>query len=123
MNYRKYLLIIVSFILINNLSAQNETTEKKESLNSLQLNYGIEHIMRQDLVFSPAVHKTISPINAAVLYSRSNKLEQRASISFSMYKPSLVDDFEYYWDTPTETETSAPHRHRKTRKSKEESRR
>jgi len=86
------------------LAAQDEGR-----VNSIGLSWGMGNLIRQDLVFTPVIHKAWSPVNLAVSYNRSKKLEQRAYLKFGSYKTSIWEDFTYYWDTPDETEVSAPH--------------
>jgi hypothetical protein len=86
------------------LTAQDETR-----VNSIGLSWGMGNLIRQDLVFTPAIHKAWSPVNVAVSYNRSKKLEQRAYLKFGSYKTSIGEDFTYYWDNPDETEVLLPH--------------
>ena len=100
------ILTITLFILCTSaLVAQDEAR-----VNSIGLSWGMGNLIKQDLVFTPAIHKAWSPVNVAISYNRSKKLEQRAYVKFGSYKSSIGGDFTYYWDTPDETEVSAPHK-------------
>ncbi len=77
-------------ILTLGLKAQEEAR-----VNSFGLNWGMGNIMRQDLSVSPFVHKDWSPINVRLVYERSNKLEQQASLKFGYYTPRVGEEFKY----------------------------
>ena len=76
---------------------------------SLGLQWGAGSIIKQDLTFSPMIYKTFSPYKVAVDYKRFGKPEQTFDVQFSAYSTSLTDQFQYYWDVPTEQETSGKH--------------
>lgn len=63
--------------------------------NSVQIGWGYGNIMRQDLTVSPFVHQDWSPVNVYLNYSRSKKLEQQATVSFSLYNPVSTDPYEF----------------------------
>jgi hypothetical protein len=68
--------------------------EKK--VNSLSLNWGMGKIMRQDFTISPFVHSEWSPLNLQLVYERSKRLEQQASLKFGQYAPRIGEEFNYY---------------------------
>ncbi len=51
--------------------------------------------MRQDLTVSPFVHQEWSPLNVRLVYERSNKLEQQASLKFGHYSPRIGEAYSY----------------------------
>lgn len=77
---------------------------------SIQLNMGIGHLVRQDLSFSPMIHRKWSPVNLQFGYERkTDKMVQHIQAGFNMYKPSIGKPFEYYRDNPENVLTSYRH--------------
>lgn len=70
--------------------------QEEKKVNSLSLNWGMGKIMRQDLTISPFVHSEWSPLNLLLVYERSKKLEQQASLKFGQYSPRIGEEFTYY---------------------------
>lgn len=75
--------------------------------NGLSVYLGAGKIMRQDLVFSPFVHKDFSMINFGVNYEREAGLYQRIWIGFSNYTPMLSESYHFIEDG--EPQTVNPH--------------
>ena len=69
--------------------------QEAANVNSLGLSWGMGNIMRQDLTVSPFVHQEWSPINVRLVYERSKKLEQQASLKFGSYSPRVGEEFKY----------------------------
>ena len=93
--------MVLSF---NNLKAQDST------YNSFQLKWGYGHLLRQDISFSPMIHKKWSPVNVHAGYERTGKrMTHLIDAKFSLYKPSVTDPFKFYIDDPNDLETSYPH--------------
>lgn len=65
-------------------------------VNSLELNWGMGNIKRQDLTVSPFVHKDWSPINIRLVYERSKKLRQQASLKIGQYSPRIGEAYQFY---------------------------
>jgi len=88
----KHRIIVLCGLIILTLSlkAQEET-----KVNSLGLSWGMGNIMRQDLTVSPFIHQEWSPINVRLVYERSRKLEQQASLKFGKYSPRIGEAFKY----------------------------
>jgi len=63
--------------------------------NSLQLGWGIGHLMRQDLTVSPFIHRDWSPVQVFLNYSRSRHLEHQVTVRFSSYSPTRVDPYSF----------------------------
>ena len=72
--------------------------------NDISLRYGIGHLGKQDLIFSPFVHNAWSAVNIGMRYERKAKLHHYADLSFGTYQPILVPSYTYYDDQRT-----APH--------------
>lgn len=101
----KRLIIILLIVLSFNLLKAQDTTS-----NSVQLSWGYGHLMRQDLSFSPMLHKKGSPVNIHAGYEINGaKMTHLIDAKFSIYKPSITDPFEFYWDDLNDPEASYPH--------------
>ncbi len=77
--------------------------------NSLQLNWGLGQLMRQDLNFSPLIHQKWSALNFGLIYERSGRLEQMALVKFGQYQPQAGESYDYQATFNTETRTALPH--------------
>lgn len=94
------LTIIFCFSLLENLVAQ-------DLKNNLQLQVGFGHIARQDLVFSPFIHKDLSPMNVSIRYQREKKYFQYANLRFALLSPSYKTSYSFIDDG--EVKTTSPH--------------
>lgn len=78
--------------------------------NSVQLDWGYGHLLRQDLSFSPMIHRKWSPVNFHAAYERkAAKMTSILDARFSLYKPSLTEPFEFYREDPDDLVSSYPH--------------
>lgn len=75
--------------------------------NRLGLHAGIGFLSRQDLIFSPLIHKDLSVINTGLEFTREHRIFQDISLRFSSFSPIASDSYEYYDDG--ELKTAAPH--------------
>lgn len=91
-----------AFSLITSFVLQAQDTK-----NCIQLQIGLSNIARQDLVFSPFVHKDFSPINIGIRYQREKKFYQNIHLRFSSLKPSFIGPYEFFDDN--ETKQTSPH--------------
>ena len=82
--------------------------QEQARVNSLGLSWGMGNIMRQDLTVSPFIHQEWSPINVRLVYERSRKLEQQASLKFGHYSPRIGEAYNYNSFYNGE-ETTLPH--------------
>lgn len=56
------------------------------------------------------LHRKASPVNIYAGYQRTGKkMNHEVGALFTLYQPSLIDPFSFYWDTPDEAESSYPH--------------
>ena len=86
---KKIFIILVALLpLLQGVKAQEQA-----SVNSFGLSWGMGNIMRQDLTVSPFIHKDWSPVNVRLIYERSKKLEQQASLKFGHYSPRIGEAF------------------------------
>jgi hypothetical protein len=100
---RRFLVLCGLIILTLGLKAQEEA-----NVNSFGLSWGMGNIKRQDLSVSPFIHQKWSPINVRLVYERSKKLEQQASLKFGSYSPRVGEEFKFYSFYNGE-ETTYPH--------------
>jgi len=101
---KRLIIVLLMVLSFNNLEAQDRT------YNSFQLSCGYGHLLRQDISFSSMIHKKWSPINIHADYVRTGaKMTHLIDVKFNLYKPSVTDPFEFYFDDPTDLETSYPH--------------
>ena len=99
----KKTLYLLAFLLI---ISQVEMTAQSEASQSLALQWGAGHLQMQNLSFSRFIHKDVSPLNIGLVYQRSNRLEQQVNVKFSTYQSQTGELYEYYWDTPDETQST-----------------
>lgn len=89
---KKILLLIVAlfFFGLNDMLAQQQKT------HSLSLNIGAGNIMRQDLSFSPFIHKDWSPLNVQLIFNRSKNLKHRVTARFGSYNPFFSGAYPFH---------------------------
>ena len=90
MKKQLFLIMALGFLCTGLLSAQ-ETAQ-----SSLVLQWGMGHLKKQDLTFSPMIHSSWSPIQIELAYQRSKRLEQRVSVHYSEYTSQLDQAFTFY---------------------------
>lgn len=102
----KHLLTAATIFLlyIPIITAQTPKTRQLD----LSLGYGL--LARQDLVFSPFVHESASPLHLALTYQRSRHWEQAWSLGFAQFAAQHRTAFDYTLPTaPGELQHTAPH--------------
>jgi hypothetical protein len=82
---------LMALVLAGGAEAQD--SERK---NALSLQWGAGHIMRQDLVFSPFIHRDFSLTNFRLEYRREGKFVQRAGVDFAGFSPMVTDPYVFY---------------------------
>ncbi len=75
--------------------------------NALTLSFGPGYIMRQDLIFSPAIHRDFSLMNLGLDYTRDAKFFQKVSIRYANFNPMVVKPYEF--TVHGEPNTAYPH--------------
>lgn len=98
------LFILMFEIILISISTHSNAQDFK---NSLQLQIGVGNIARQDLVFSPFIHKDLSPINVSIRYQREKKYFQNANLRFALLSPSYKNSYSFIDDG--EIKTTSPH--------------
>lgn len=86
---KKTLLFLLCLTLTGSLFAQQDIQK------SLSLSWGFGNLQKQDLTFSPMIHRDWSPLNVVVEYQRSKKIEQSLLIKFSQYQAIIGEQFEF----------------------------
>lgn len=75
--------------------------------NTLNFSAGFNHLTRQDLIFSPFIHRDVSAVNIGVSYSRIGRLYQQASLRYTSFAPVLAEPYSYF--DLGEQKTAGPH--------------
>ncbi|RPI44852.1 MAG: hypothetical protein EHM46_02380, partial [Bacteroidetes bacterium] len=83
------------------------TAQDTQSRNSISLEAGAGHLQRQDLVFSPMIHRDATLVNAGIRYLRDSRIIQMAAISFAHYDPMVTEPYNFFLQG--EEMTAYPH--------------
>ncbi len=89
MKFTMALLIIAITIMVFNVQGQ-------DLKNGLSANIGIGTIARQDLVFSPFIHKDFTPVNVGLEYTRKANYFQKLNIRYASFNPMLATPYEFH---------------------------
>ena len=81
--------------------------QEQNKNNMLTLNFGTSYLARQDLIFSPMIHKNISFLNVGIDYTREAKLYQKASLRYGNFTPRVLTP--YNFTIHGESHTAYPH--------------
>lgn len=96
-----------SILVIIILSFSGNSFASDIPKNTLTLQAGMSHIARQDLIFSPFIHRDISWMNVGFSYERNTKLFHRLAIRYGGFNPTLSSTYEF--SKNGEKETAYPH--------------
>lgn len=98
------LVTLSSFLFLLTLiaPAQEEVNQK-----SLSLLFGAGYLQRQDLVFSPFIHRDFAVQNFGLAYTKESRLFSKIGIHYSGYSSLLVEPYEYLTDE--EQKITEPH--------------
>ena len=77
--------------------------------NILELDWGVAHLVRQDLSYSPLIHRTSSLMNTQLQYQRKGKLDHKVSARFGRFLKQTGDVYNYYNSDNTISEETYPH--------------
>lgn len=88
MNLKSTLSIIALTAILNQVQGQGLK-------NNLTLSLGAGHIARQDLVFTPFIHRDFTPLNIGLEYTRSANFYQKLNLRFASFNPMLTSPYEY----------------------------
>lgn len=100
-------MIIIPISTFTCLFTINSQAQKINKKNILSLNVGVEHITRQDLIFSPFIHTDLSLMNLGLEYCREATLFQKVSLSYSNFNPMVSSTYEF--SEYGESEMAYPH--------------
>lgn len=101
MNHRILWTFAFTICLLGYVQAQRDTTPQ------LTLSIGPAHLSRQDLIFSPFIHKDFSPLAFGLKYEKNKKVHQFARLDYSGFTTGINTPYDYLLDG--ETETAYPH--------------
>lgn len=95
-------LFTVLFLLALDCMAQDKIRP-----NALSLSVGPGHLARQDLIFSPTIHRDFTGLNFGLEYTRQAKLFQKASLRYGSFNPMVIPSYEF--NIHGEEQTAYPH--------------
>jgi hypothetical protein len=76
--------------------------------NAFSVQWGMGQISRQDMVFSPFVHKSISPMNIGLEYARDGRsIQQRIKVHHAAFSAAQTTAYPYIEDG--KTQQTSPH--------------
>ncbi len=90
---KRFVCSIVVILMSTLVLFSQDSTENK---NSIRVEYGLHHLAKQDLIFSPFILRDISPINIGIIYKHENRFLQLGEIYFKSFDPVYLETFEYY---------------------------
>ena len=97
------LFFLIFFTLSGNLLFGQEILKK----HSLKLSSGLSQLSRQDLIFSPFIHKEITFMNVGIEYTKEAALFHKVGLRYANFTPSVASGFVFYEDG--EEKISEPH--------------
>lgn len=97
------LFFLIFFTLLGTQLFGQETLKK----HSLKLSTGLSQLSRQDLIFSPFIHKDITFMNAGIGYTKEAALFHEVELRYANFTPSVTNAYEFYEDG--EEKISNPH--------------
>ncbi len=100
-NLKSVIVFLFNLLLLLSLQAQTE------SMQSFSVAVGPSYIARQDLIFSPFIHRDLSPINLALQYQKDKKVHQFVQLSYTTFQPERKTPYEFIYDG--KVETAYPH--------------
>ena len=101
MRVRNILTVAIVFCSLGYAFAQRDTTSQ------LSLSIGPAHLSRQDLIFSPFIHKDLSPLSVGLKYEWDKKLHQFLRFDYAGFTAGIETPYDILLDG--ETETAYPH--------------
>ncbi len=107
-----YLLLLYLFAFTGTLLAQTELSDEPgqkhfSPKHSLELGFGFGHLVNQDLVFSPFIHRDLAFPSAMIGYEAQGRLIHKISLRYASFCTVLNESYEYFEDG--EEETTTPH--------------
>ena len=87
---KKTLLLLIT-ALISYYGGAQENIKK----NTFAINYGIGYITRQDLIFSPFIHKDFTAVDLGIEYSREAKFYQKIRFNYAAFNPMVYNSYQF----------------------------
>lgn len=84
------ILYCLVFILGGKLTAQETASH-----HSLSLSAGPAHIARQDLVFSPMIHRDFTPVQLGIGYQCQARLTHTFRVDYASFNPTLREPYDF----------------------------
>jgi hypothetical protein len=81
--------------------------QKQDKENMLSLSLGSSFIARQDLIFSPMIHKDLTFLNVGIEYTRDAKFFQKAILRYGNFNPMVSTPYDF--TIHGEAHTAYPH--------------
>ncbi|MCS4433415.1 hypothetical protein [Aquiflexum gelatinilyticum] len=81
--------------------------QENEKKNDITIYFGPSHLIRQDLIFSPMVHRDMTFPAFGIEYSRRGKFYQNIGIQYAGFDPMVSEPFTFIFDG--EEENAYPH--------------
>lgn len=89
------------------LMALGSYGQEQNRKNLLSLNIGTSYLARQDLIFSPMVHKDLSFLTVGLSYTREAKLFQKVILRYANFNAGVLTPFDFTING--ESHTAYPH--------------
>ena len=100
--YQRFLLTIIIFG-----SMLCRVTGQRDTLPQLTFSLGPAHLSRQDLIFSPFIHRDLTPLTFGLKYEKNKRFHQYLSLGYAGFSAGLETPYDFILDG--EVETAYPH--------------
>lgn len=97
-----YVLILFAIIGISGYSIAQDTASSR-----LYLSLGPATIARQDIIFSPFIHKDFTPLSIGLRFEKDKKVHQFLRFDYAGFNPGIATPYDIHLDD--EIETIPPH--------------
>lgn len=81
--------------------------QEQKVKNTLSISIGASSLSRQDLIFSPMIHRDMTVLNVGIDYTRQAKLFQKVSLHYGNFNPMVSGPYDF--TIHGENHTAAPH--------------
>ena len=97
MEFRNLLVIAFMFCFLGYSFAQRDTA------SHILISIGPSHMARQDLIFSPFIHKDLSPLSVGVKYEWNKKLHHFLRLDYAGFSTSVEPPYDILVDGATQS--------------------
>ena len=94
----KFRLSLITCLVLGTILHAQENRSRKLSFTA-----GPSHIARQDLIFSPFIHKDLSVFNIGLKYEKNIKRHQFVRLNYSGFTPGIETPYDFVLDGESET--------------------